>query len=173
MTTNKEDFFNNLSEQFSEPIYLTANTNEVNEEISQNHWAFSVPTEIASQMTTTDFLDFIEEIEDNYKHQLNNSDIDVDLIFYMWFDEMAGQLRINFINSNHKSLPFGCKLEFTEQPAEIVQKFLESNYLDGIPWEELETVDKLEQEEEIDNIEKNETNGFVLTVYRELIRKLN
>ena len=56
--------------------------------------------DIISQTTTTDFLEFIQKVKDNYKNQLDKSTLDIDLIFYMWFDEMAGQLRFNFINSS-------------------------------------------------------------------------
>ena len=98
MAANKIDFFNDLSSHISEPIYLTYKTNEVNEEIKYNHWTLSAPSEIISQTTTVDFLEFIQKVKDGYKFQLDNSSLDIDLTFYLWF-EKQGALCFNFINS--------------------------------------------------------------------------
>ncbi len=124
MITNKSDFFNDLLLQISDPVYLTEKTDEINEEIYYNLWYLSAPTDILSQTTTTDFLEFIQKVKDNYKCQLDKSHLAIDLIFYLWFDEMAGQLCFNFINSNHDKLPFGCKLKITDRPEEIVDQYL-------------------------------------------------
>lgn len=168
MTSNKIDYFNDLLSQISEPIYLTDKTDEINEEIKYNHWQLTFPIWIASQMTATDFLEFIQKVKDGYKKQLSDSKIEIDLIFYMWFDEMAGQLRFNFINSNHDKLPFGCKLKYTQEPEEIINQFLNSKYLDGIPLNELETI---VTQEETEGVEKGLKKDFVLSVYQEKITK--
>lgn len=171
MRTNKTDFFNDLSNQISEPLYLTDKIDELNEEINFNHWILSAPSDIISQTTTTDFLAFIQKVKDDYKNQLNRSKFDIDLIFYLWFDEMSGQLHFNFINSNHKKLPFNCKLKQTDKPEEIVDKYLKSQYHDGIPWNELETLEAPEQIVEVERYEKELHDNFVLTVYQEKINK--
>ncbi len=171
MTVNKTDFFNNLLSHISEPIYLTDKTSEINAEINSNNWILSAPMDIISQTTTTDFLEFIQKVKDNYKNQLDKSTLDIDLIFYMWFDEMAGQLRFNFINSNHSKLPFGCKLTHLDRPEEIVDKYLKSHYNDGIPMNELETNETQEQIEEAERHKKELRDNFVLIVYQEKIKK--
>ncbi len=71
MTVNKTDFFNNLLSHISEPIYLTDKTSEINAEINSNNWILSAPMDIISQTTTTDFLEFIQKVKDNYKNQLD------------------------------------------------------------------------------------------------------
>jgi hypothetical protein len=171
MTTNKTDFFKDLSNQISEPIYLTEKTDELNEEINHNQWILSAPADIISQSTTTDFLGFIQKVKGHYKNQLDKSQLEIDLIFYLWFDEVAGQLRFNFINSNHDKLPFGCKLNHTERPEEIVDQYLKSKYHYGIPWNELETLETPEQIAKVDTLEKELKGNFVLTVYQEKIKK--
>ncbi len=171
MTAVKTDFFNDLSSHISEPMYLTDKTDEVNEEINHNHWSLSAPTDIISQITATDFLEFIQKVKDHYKNQLDNSQLDIDLIFYMWFDEMAGQLRFNFINSNHDKLPFGCKLKLTDRPEEIIDQYIKSKYHEGIPCNELETIETPEQIAEADSLEKKLIDNFVLTIYQEKIKK--
>jgi hypothetical protein len=171
MTTNKTDFFSDLSNQISETLYLTDKTDEVNEEINYNHWILSAPADIISQTTTIDFLEFIQKVKDNYKNQLDKSQLDIDLLFYLWFDEVAGQLRFNFINSNHNKLPFGCKLKYTDKPEEIVDQYLKSKYHEGILWNELETIETPEQIAEADRLEKELHDNFVLTIYQEKIKK--
>lgn len=171
MTPNKTDFFNDLSNQISEPLYLTDKTDEVDEEINSNHFILSVPADIISQAITIDFLELIQKVKDNSKIQLNKSQLDIDLIFYLWFDEMAGQLRFNFINSNHDKLPFGCKLKYTDRPEEIIDQYLKSKYHEGIPWNELETIDIPEKITEADELEKQLYDNLVLTVYQEKIKK--
>ena len=171
MTMNKTEFFNELSNQIFDPIYLTDKTDEINDEIDNNLWALTAPKEIISQTTTTDFLEFIQKVKDNYKNQLDESPLDIDLIFYLWFDEMAGQLRFNFINSNHNKLPFECKLKYTDKPEEIVKQFIKSEYLEGISWNELETVETPEKIEEANRQERELLENFVLTVYHEKIKK--
>jgi hypothetical protein len=172
MTTNKTEFFNYLSSQISEPIYLTDNTGDVNEEIKNNCWFLSTPSDIIAQSTTTDFLEFIQKVKDNYKSQLDNSHLNIDLIFYLWFDEMAGQLRFNFINSNHSRLPFSCKLKYTDTPKEIVDQYMKSKNHEGIPWDELKTVETPEEIAEADRFKKELHDNFVLTVYQDIIKKL-
>ncbi len=173
MTTNKTDFFNALSYQISEPIYLTDKTDEVNEEIKHNHWVLAAPSDIVSQTTATDFLEFIHKVKDNYKSQLDKSQLDIDLTFYLWFEE-PGELCFNFINSNHGKLPFGCKLKYTDRPEEIVDQYLKSKYHDQvIPLGELETVETPEEIAEANRFEKELDDNFVLTVYKEIIKKRN
>ncbi|NER17539.1 hypothetical protein GWK10_09980 [Spongiivirga citrea] len=81
------------------------------------------------------------------------------MIFYLWFDEQAGQIRFNLINENHSKLPFTSKVEFAENQKIIISDFLESEYLNGIPFSELDeknlTIDR-------ENITK---------VYKELLVK--
>jgi hypothetical protein len=171
MTANKTDFFNDLSSHISEPMYLTDKTDEVNEEIKHNHWVLTVPSDIVAQTTTADFLEFIQKVKDNYKSQLDKSPLDIDLTFYLWFEE-PGELCFNFINSNHDSLPFGCKLKYTDRPEEIVGEYLKSKYHDQVvPWDELQTVETPEEIAEADKLEKELHDNFVLTVYQEKLMK--
>ncbi len=171
MTANKTDFFNDLSSNISEPMYLTDKTDEVNEEIKHNHWVLTVPADIVAQTTTAEFLEFIQKVKDNYKSQLDKSPLDIDLTFYLWFEEPEG-LCFNFINSNHDSLPFGCKLKYTDRPEEIVDEYLKSKYHDQvIPWDELQAVETPEEMAEANRLEKELHDNFVLTVYQEKITK--
>ena len=131
----------------------------------------TAPSEIIAQTTSVDFLEFIQKVKDHYKSQLDKSLLDIDLIFYLWFEE-PGELCFNFINSKHDSLPFGCKLQYTDRPEEIVDEFLKSKYHDQvILMEEFETAETPEEIAEAERLEKELQDNFVLTVYQELIIK--
>lgn len=92
--------------------------------------------------------------------QLDKSDKSIDLIFYSWFDEQAGNLNFNFINSGQENLPFKSELEFVDSLDSIISDFLDSKYIDGIPLDELEDV-----------TDTNEETDFKLKVYIEDILK--
>ena len=79
---------------------------------------------------------------------------------------MAGQLRVNFINSNHSELPFGANLEFTSNEVDIIDEFLHSEYLNEITWDKLSD-DTGDQQ----NKKSTEIIDFKLKVYQEIIRK--
>jgi hypothetical protein len=172
MTANKADFFNDLSSHISDTIYLTDRTDEVDLEIKHNYWAFVAPIEIVAQTTTCDLLEFIKKVKYNYNNQLNKSKLNIDLIFYLWFDEMSGQLCFNFINSNHDRLPFRCKLKYTVGQEEIVDEYLKSKYhRQVIPWNELQAIETPEEIAEPDLLEKDLYDNFILKVYKEKIIK--
>ena len=168
---NKTDFFNDLSNQISEPLYLTDKTDEVNEEVKFNYWQLGIPDDVLAETTVADLLEFIQLVKSNYRIQLNKSDFNIDLIFYLWVDEMVGQICFNFINSNHERLPFGCQLKFTDNAEDIIAKYFKSNYRNGIPIDELETVETSEELSEEDILENELHDNFVLTVFQETIKK--
>lgn len=171
MTINKVDYFNDLERLISEPIFLTDRTDQIDEEIKNNHWVINAPSYIISQLTITDFLEFIQKVKDNYKIHLDNSQLDIDLIFYLWFEE-PGELCFNFINSNHGQLPFDCKLKFTDKAEEIIEEFFASKYHDQvILMDEFEEISSPEELEEELRREQEIHDNFILTVYNEIIKK--
>ena len=166
--TPKEKYFGELSEFETAELFLTNITDLISEEVKHNCILISISSDDAKQTTTTDFVSFMNRVKANRKQQLQQSDVDINLIYYLWFDEQAGQLRFNFINSNHDKLPFGCKLVFVDSEKEIIDDFLNSNYLDGIPWSEFKVVDKAKQEN-VAAVEEDNLEIFTLKVYKQMI----
>lgn len=156
----KQEFFENINEIITDKIYLAEKLDELNKEIEINHWSIGIDTETAKTIENNDLGDFLRKVIKNRISQLDKSDKNMDLIFYSWFDEQAGNLNLNFINSGHENLPFSTELEFVDSLDTIISDFLNSRYLDGIPLDELE--DDSEDIEEID---------FKLKVYKEDILK--
>ena len=166
--TTKEEYFAELSDWETEELFLTNRTDLVNEECKHNCIWVSISFDIAKQTTTTDFISFMNRVKANRKQQIQQSSVDINLIYYIWFDDQAGQLRFNFINSNHDKLPFRCKLIFVDSEKEIIDDFLNSNYLEGIPWNELKVIDKVDWENIAAEEEEN-LKTFTLKVYRQMI----
>ncbi|MFV9482266.1 hypothetical protein ACNI3T_00435 [Christiangramia sp. ASW11-125] len=163
---SKEEYFNQYESYIAEKIFLTDETSQVENEIYENMLSFTISKEYLAKLKVTDFISFMSRIKENRKSQLNVSKTISDLIYYIWHDEMAGQLRVNFINSNHSELPFGADLEFTSNEVDIIDEFLHSEYLNEIIWDKLSD-DTGEQQ----NKKSTGISDFKLKVYKEIIRK--
>lgn len=165
------DYIEGLSKRIAEPIYLTNRTDEVKKEIYHNLWTFTIPSDIINQASPETIIEFVQKVKDQYRMQLQNSNLEIDLIFYIWFEE-PGLLYFNFINSNHSELPFGCKFKILDSPEEIIEQFLKSKYPDNIiPWGEFKDIVTPEEMEEADRLEKELHEKYILSVYSETITK--
>jgi hypothetical protein len=91
--------------------------------------------ELASECTVDELRKFLNDVKADRKEQLKQSKNKAGLIYYIWVDEQAGQLRFNFINANHSQLPFDASLIFVDNEEEIL-----SDYLSGQQHTEIETV---------------------------------
>jgi dynactin complex subunit len=159
----KAEFFKNLKEIVTDNIYLTENIDELNKEIENNHWSIGIDSYTAKNVKNEDLKVFLRKVVKNRIAQLDNSDKNMDLIFYSWFDEQAGNLNLNFINAVHEKLPFKAELEFVDSIDAIINDFLNSGYLDGIPCNELEN--------SLGDFDDNDETDFKLKVYKEKIIK--
>ena len=167
----KTAFFKGLQSQLDDPVYLTEKTDELKLEIASNHWIVSVPPALVGQVSASDFLAFIQQVKDRYQVQLEQSGLDIDLIFYLWF-EVPGRLCFNFINSNHGHLPFECKCNWVSAPEIIIEHFLSANNADQtIPWAEFETLQTPESITEAEMQALELRKKYVLNVYQETIQK--
>ncbi len=163
---SKEEYFNHYESYITEKIFLTDETSQVENEIYENMLSFSISKKNLAELKVTDFKRFLSRIKENRKSQLNVSQTISDIIYYIWHDEMAGQLRVNFINSYHSDLPFGADLEFTSNEVDIIDEFLNSEYLSEITWDKLS-----DDTEDPENKERTEISDFKLKVYKEIIKK--
>lgn len=160
---NTETFLSQLMEFEKAELFVTDKTDIINTEIYNNAGAISLTKETASQVSTNDIKNLLAKEKSNRQHQLLKSSIEIDLIYYLWFDKMAGQLRFNFINSNHTRLPFTSNLKSVEIEEEIVEDFLKSSYLNGISINELKDVENDESE--------NDDTTYYVKVYQQTITR--
>ena len=160
---NKIEFLESINEIISDRLYLTDNLDELKKEIENNHWSIGIDFDTLKNIKKDDLRNFLKKTVNNRITQLDKSELNIDLIFYSWFDEKTGNLNLNFINSRHENLPFTAELEFVDSIDTIINSFLNSKYLDGIPWNELEDISS--------DSEDNKETDFKLKVYKEEIIK--
>ena len=117
---DKEELFKDLQDIKADRLFITASTDIVEEEIKNNCWSILMTEEIASECQVVELIEFLRDVKADRREQLKKSEYKVGLIYYLWVDEQAGQLRFNFINSNHDRLPFGARLAFVDSVHGIV-----------------------------------------------------
>jgi hypothetical protein len=124
----KEEFFRDLEEIKSDRLFITESTDNVEKEIRHNCWSISLTDSLAKECTVEDLMNFLAAVKINRRKQLRDSNNTTGLIYYLWIDQQAGQLRFNFINSNHRSLPFKAQLTFSQTEVQIVAEYLKLQF---------------------------------------------
>lgn len=139
------------------PIFIACDKELLDEEISTNMWALSFDETTIKHVSEDKLLEFINNFLNRKKQQLSELNVSCSAIFYMWFDEMACQLRFNLISGLNKRLPFGCQLNIVDSPNSILTHFLESQCNQEIAWNELEEIN--------DDYDNAKENTFILNVF--------
>ncbi|QNR25181.1 hypothetical protein [Croceimicrobium hydrocarbonivorans] len=158
----KAEFLADLEEIIDDEAFLTEKLDALDLEIRNNLWGIGIDFETARQIQWEDLAVFLKKVIAARSQQVQQSDKNMNLLFYLWFDEQAAKLCFNFINANHPQLPFKAQVLYTDDMSSILSDFLQSPYLDGIPWSDLK-----DQNEE----QPSEEKLFQLKVYQELILK--
>ncbi|HSC25314.1 MAG TPA: hypothetical protein VLB80_03820 [Candidatus Babeliales bacterium] len=122
-------------------ILITGKSILQEQETLNNMWILSIDYCTAKRISVTHFIDFLSSLLQNKTKQLIQANISNSAIFYMWFDELAAQLRFNIISNVNQKLPFGCQIEIINSPNLILEEFLTSHYHSGISWNELKQLD--------------------------------
>lgn len=144
---------NDLQNILHTDILITQNVTMLEEELNYNMWCMYLAKN--SEITLHNLLDFFETLFKQRSQQIAQSSITSPITFYMWFDEMALQLRFNFISGCSQELPFSGSIELVDKPDKIINNFLKTRkWPDPLP-EEIE-----EQE--------NETE-FTFSVYKKCL----
>ena len=142
-------------------LYITHRTDDVRNEIYHNCLYFDLKVNHSGDLSEAAFARFLSIIKTNRQAQWKAAAATAGMIYYIWFDEMAGQLRINFINSNHSKLPFGCAVEFVADEKEIINLFLNSTNKGTI------SLSALKDPEGSESTNAADAKGFILKVYQE------
>lgn len=102
-------------------------------EARRNTYALAFGSEVARTISLEQVTDFLLVARAVLAEGVKTIE-QTPLWFYSWADEMAGQLR--FSVSSSPDLPFGSDIRIVSDPSVVAGQFLESKYLDGIPWSE-------------------------------------
>ncbi len=127
----KQEFFKDIEVIKSDKLFLTDSIDHVNEEIKHNCWSISINDELSKEFSVDELSNFLKEVKTDRREQLRRSKSKVGLIYYVWVDEQAGQLRFNFINSNHDKLPFRSQLTLVTTENEILTDYLTRREIDS------------------------------------------
>jgi hypothetical protein len=120
----KEELFKDIEEIKSDKLFITDSVDNIDEEVRSNCWSISIPDEVSVECIVDELKNFLKEVKADRREQLRKANSKVGLIYYVWIDEQAGQLRFNFINSNHNKLPFSASLAFVAKEGEILSEYL-------------------------------------------------
>lgn len=143
----------------TDEIVIGSSRDDLLTETRANQWLMTLSHEQCQSLTISDLLTLFERIIENRQQQLDQANVDHGMIFYLWFDEQALQLRLNLISDSQERFPFGCQLNVLLTPESILDRYLHYSYHEAIPWDELHEVS---QEWKADDGEK----PFVLDVYQ-------
>lgn len=159
MNSAKTEYFRDLDKLITEPIFVGNGIVDFESERRENMLTISISFEIAKECKVSDFLVFFERLIENRKKQLELY-FDRRMIFYVWFDEQAAQLRFNCISIEHKIPPFDVEIKLVELD-EIITDFLNSKYLEGIPLKECSLLNH--------ELEERKTIDVILKIYYKLL----
>jgi len=151
-----------FEEIIESPIFIGCDKKLLDKEISHNMWVISFDNKIIKSVSIDTLLEFIQKLLNKRKQQLSELNIFCPVIFYMWFDEMASQLRFNIISYFNEKLPFGCTTNIINSPNPILQAFLASQENPEISWNEFEEI--------IDDTDDIEEKTFILDIF---VKQLN
>jgi len=145
---------------------ITVDAANIYAEAQPNMWSFSISPGQAEIITVHDVKDFIIEVIKARSVQLQEHGFSSgEMVFYCWHDEQAGHLCFSMVSSNHGFLPFGAKLQKVEDLETIINSWLNSPYLHGIPWDDLEILEPGDP-----NIKDEEqTEEYILQVWSTLV----
>jgi len=153
----KDNYLKVLKEFIDERILIVDNTDNLSAEMDQNMWFIGGTFEEIFSLSTDEWKTFFGDLINDRKKQLDSSSIETDLIFYAWYDDMAGQLRFSLISAKHPKLSFSCEYEECNLD-ELIQLFKN----DRIP-------EPLGIENESTNYE--EAGNEILKVYIETLKQ--
>ncbi len=117
-----------MNEIFDDEIYISGKTTNLKEEIKQNTWGIGLPIPLLKKTTIDMLLDIVKQLLKKREQQILLLNVKTIATFYLWFDELALQLRFNLISGQQTKLPFNCDLKIIDKPNEILKDFLKYSY---------------------------------------------
>jgi hypothetical protein len=153
-----------LQKVIEAPIYISGQEFLLDEEIDINMWAMAFNSDLVQRITTEVLILFLSELLQKRRCQIVQIS-NIKVLFYMWFDKQALQLRFNLISgANGSSLPFGCKINILDSPNSIFESFIAVARHVAVEGDDIEFIDH-----DDDMSDENEFEGYVLDVYVKVI----
>ena len=93
-----------LEELEKETVIVTSES--INEEAHGNMVTFGFTQNLLKEWGKESVGNFIKCCAELYSKKCNS----LAMVFYSWYDEQSGQIRISAVSQSHDKLPFKCKL---------------------------------------------------------------
>lgn len=137
-------------------IVITHNLALQEKEISSNMWGISLSDNFSRKLVEIDIVKFVQQLIDLRQEQVNQNIIQPTILFYLWFDELALQLRFNFVSGCADQLPFTCSVKYLDLSNKIINQFVTATWPD--------------REANMAGVTENEKD-YVVEVFRKCIQK--
>lgn len=147
---SKKEFMEELKEIIEDPMFIGNSIEDLDKETAENTWSVSMGQELANAFTMEELVSFFTQVQTNRKEQIVQTS-NHSMIFYVWFDWQAAQLKFSLISDFHEKLPFGGNYKTIERIEPIIAEFLQFQFHDGFPVAEIddEIFNEIEEEEKV------------------------
>ena len=130
-------FLARVAEVAGAAITFAQHSDNINMEANANLHTFSLSPDEAQRVTVEQVFDFVRMVVDAYEKQITKLYGSTHpMVFYCWFDEQASQFRFSMVSKFYGKLPFSSPLNHVKDLSLILEKWLNSEYHSGIPFEE-------------------------------------
>ena len=117
-----------IDDSLNFPLFVVGDPASNNQDIVKNMWEVSLDPAARACLSLKDLNNFVTSFLENRKQQLSEQHGNNSVIFYMWFDDVAAQLRFNVVSLFDNKLPFAYEVEVLESPESIFVDLLASQY---------------------------------------------
>jgi hypothetical protein len=156
---NKLEFYDIITDK----VLISTDVNKIDEAM-KNLWVFSIDWD-SKKVTKEELLCFYKAVVISRSNYLKEHFPAVKMVFYTWYDDLAGNLRFSMISDTKGKLPFGCNIHHVDSISVIIQEYIDGEYKGFIPISEFEDVTNLEfKQEEEDSEEEERLKNYVLNV---------
>jgi len=115
---------------------ITICVDDIEAEARGNLWTFTVSMDQVAATTVSDVIWFAEQVIEARRASLIARNAGP-MVIYWWHDSLAGQLRLSLVSILHDRLPFACATVAAPNLVAVIEDWLGSPYMQGIPWSEL------------------------------------
>src|SRR5688572_14338015 len=99
-----------LQEIVHDKLFIGITKDDLYLELRTNTWLISFSADERIRLKPDVLEDFFNAVIANRRQQILEANISHGMIFYLWHDEQASQLRFSVISDFHEHLPFKAKI---------------------------------------------------------------
>ena len=133
-----ESFLDDPDDVINDPLIIAVGPDADCNEPRENLWGLAMTAARAAATSAAEIIDFLLKVIDSRNRQLTaRFGTRHPMVFYVWVDEQAGQLRFSLISGQGVRPPFGAEIRCITQPEPLIEHYLTITTHDGIPWDQI------------------------------------